>query len=119
MNAHGLHYGTHVLLDEANLILNKDNKIGFVKARGTEDAVLTATNTGAREIKLGKKDDAVRRFISLVDEFYERRVNLYLVSDTPLQSLYTEGSLTFEFQRTQSRLTEMASEEYQQLAHRP
>ena len=90
-----------------------------IKARGTEDAVLTATNTGAREIKLGKKDDAVRRFISLVDEFYERRVNLYLVSDTPLQSLYTEGSLTFEFQRTQSRLTEMASEEYQQLAHRP
>lgn len=90
-----------------------------IKARGTEDAVLTATKTGAREIKLGKKDDAVRRFISLVDEFYERKVNLYLVSETPLESLYTEGSLTFEFQRTQSRLTEMASHEYLQLAHQP
>jgi len=90
-----------------------------IKARGTEDVVLTATKTGAREVKLGKKDDAVRRFISLVDEFYERKVNLYLVSETPLESLYTEGSLTFEFQRTQSRLTEMASHEYLQLAHQP
>ncbi|MEH6358362.1 MAG: cell division protein ZapE [Pseudomonadales bacterium] len=90
-----------------------------IKARGTEEATLTATSTGAREVKLGKKDDAVRRFISLVDEFYERKVNLYLVSETPLESLYTEGSLTFEFQRTQSRLTEMASHEYLQLAHQP
>lgn len=90
-----------------------------IKARGTEDAVLTATKTGAREVKLGKKDDAVRRFISLVDEFYERKVNLYLVSETPLESLYTEGSLIFEFQRTRSRLTEMASHEYLQLAHQP
>jgi len=90
-----------------------------IKARGTEEATLTATSTGAREVKLGKKDDAVRRFISLVDEFYERKVNLYLVSETPLESLYTEGSLTFEFQRTQSRLTEMASQEYLQLAHQP
>jgi len=90
-----------------------------IKARGTEEATLTATTTGAREVMLGRKDDAVRRFISLVDEFYERKVNLYLVSQTPLESLYTEGSLTFEFQRTQSRLTEMASHEYLQLAHQP
>ena len=90
-----------------------------IKARGTEEATLTATKTGAREIKLSKNDDAVRRFISLVDEFYERKVNLYLVSKTPLESLYTEGSLTFEFQRTQSRLTEMASREYLQLTHQP
>jgi len=90
-----------------------------IKARGTEEATLTATTTGAREIILSKNDDAVRRFISLVDEFYERKVNLYLVSETPLESLYTEGSLTFEFQRTQSRLTEMASHEYLQLAHQP
>jgi len=90
-----------------------------IKARGTEEATLTATTTGAREVMLGRKDDAVRRFISLVDEFYERKVNLYLVSQIPLESLYTEGSLTFEFQRTQSRLTEMASHEYLQLAHKP
>jgi cell division protein ZapE len=90
-----------------------------IKARGTEEATLTATTTGAREIQLARKDDAVRRFISLVDEFYERKVNLYLVSKTPLESLYTEGSLTFEFQRTKSRLTEMASQEYLQLAHQP
>ncbi len=90
-----------------------------IKARGTEEATLTATTTGAREVMLGRKDDAVRRFISLVDEFYERKVNLYLVSQIPLESLYTQGSLTFEFQRTQSRLTEMASHEYLQLAHKP
>jgi len=90
-----------------------------IKARGTEEATLAATKTGAREVLLGRNDDAVRRFISLVDEFYERKVNLYLVSQTPLEHLYTEGSLIFEFQRTQSRLTEMASLEYLELAHMP
>jgi len=59
-------------------------------------------------------NDPARRFISLVDELYDRGVNLFLSMEVPLENLYMEGSLIFEFARTYSRLTEMQSLEYQQ-----
>lgn len=64
-----------------------------------------------------QKDDQARRFINLVDEFYDRNVNLILGAEVPLDSLYVEGQLGFEFQRTQSRLLEMQSKEYLGRAH--
>ncbi|GLT18513.1 cell division protein ZapE [Vibrio zhanjiangensis] len=57
-------------------------------------------------------DDAARRFIALVDEFYERNVKLIISAQVALKDLYTEGLLEFEFQRCQSRLIEMQSHEY-------
>ncbi len=60
----------------------------------------------------GKIDDAARRFIALVDEFYERHVKLIISAQVPMDSLYTEGQLEFEFKRCLSRLTEMQSHEY-------
>ncbi len=60
----------------------------------------------------GKIDDAARRFIALVDEFYERHVKLIISAEVPMDSLYTEGQLEFEFKRCLSRLTEMQSHEY-------
>ena len=65
------------------------------------------------------KDDQARRFISLVDEFYDRQVKLVLSAQLPLLELYSEGKLNFEFQRTQSRLLEMQSHEYLARPHRP
>lgn len=64
-------------------------------------------------------DDQVRRFINLVDEFYDRQVKLIISAEKPLESLYSGGRLTFEFQRTQSRLLEMQSHEYLAREHRP
>ena len=58
------------------------------------------------------KEDAARRFISLVDEFYDRRVKLILSADEGIANLYQGQRLSFEFQRTQSRLLEMQSESY-------
>jgi cell division protein ZapE len=65
------------------------------------------------------KDDQARRFINLVDEFYDRNVKLVLAAAKPLLELYAGGRLGFEFQRTVSRLQEMQSYEYLAREHRP
>ena len=68
---------------------------------------------------LGADDDnAARRFVSLIDEFYDRRVNLIITAAAPPDLLYTGERLAFEFQRTASRLHEMQSEAYLAEPHR-
>jgi cell division protein ZapE len=62
-------------------------------------------------------DDQARRFIALVDEFYDRRVKLILSADVNVQDLYQGARLSFEFERTVSRLIEMQSTEYLALPH--
>ncbi|WP_051560526.1 cell division protein ZapE [Marinobacterium jannaschii] len=84
-----------------------------IKARGTEDGSYSVTATGNRQVRLGRSDDATRRFISLIDELYDRRVNLFINAAVPLEQLYSGEHLAFEFERTRSRLIEMASVEYQ------
>ncbi|MGO3346746.1 MAG: cell division protein ZapE [Marinomonas sp.] len=86
-----------------------------IKARGTEDGAIGSGQTGDREVSLGIHDDAVRRFISLVDECYDHQVVLYLGAEVPLSALYLNGTLLFEFRRTYSRLTEMQSLFYQSI----
>lgn len=66
-----------------------------------------------------EKDDQARRFINLVDEFYDRQVKLILSAEKPLAELYSTGKLDFEFQRTVSRLLEMQSREFLARPHRP
>lgn len=68
---------------------------------------------------VGKNDDQARRFIYMVDEFYDRRVKLVLSAASAITALYREGRLEFEFQRTVSRLLEMQSEDYLAQPHRP
>jgi len=62
-------------------------------------------------------ENQARRFIALVDEFYDRRVKLILSAATDVQSLYTGSRLNFEFDRTISRLVEMQSTEYLHAPH--
>jgi cell division protein ZapE len=64
-------------------------------------------------------DDQARRFISLIDEFYDRNVKLVMSAEVPLLELYSGGRLEFEFQRTSSRLQEMQSHEYLSRSHKP
>jgi len=64
-------------------------------------------------------DDQARRFINLVDEFYDRNVKLIISAEAGIPDLYLGGNLSFEFDRTVSRLLEMQSHEYLAREHRP
>lgn len=64
------------------------------------------------------QNDRAKRFITLIDEFYDRRVKLFASAATSPQLIYTGQRLAFEFQRTVSRLLEMRSHEYMQQAHK-
>lgn len=64
-------------------------------------------------------DDQARRFVNLVDEFYDRNVKLVLSAEVKLEELYLKGNLSFEFERTVSRLLEMQSHDYLAKGHMP
>lgn len=62
--------------------------------------------------------DGTRRFIYLVDEFYDRGVKLLLTSEDNIVDIYQGKKLAFEIERTRSRLLEMQSDEYLNSEHR-
>ena len=65
------------------------------------------------------RENEARRFIALVDELYDRNVNLIISATAPPTELYRGERLSFQFERTLSRLIEMQSEEYLAREHRP
>lgn len=67
----------------------------------------------------GDKDDQSRRFVNMIDEFYDRNVKVIISAAAPITELYPGGRLSFEFERTESRLLEMQSQEYLEAPHKP
>lgn len=61
---------------------------------------------------LRELDDEARRFIALVDEFYDRNIQLIIGAVVDIRDLYQGQQLSFEFDRCQSRLIEMQSKCY-------
>jgi len=57
--------------------------------------------------ELQQLDDEARRFIALVDEFYDKGIKLILSAEVDIFELYQGQQLAFEFERCQSRLIEM------------
>jgi cell division protein ZapE len=66
-----------------------------------------------------ESENEARRFIALVDEFYDRAVKLVLSAAAAPDALYRGERLRLEFERTRSRLAEMQSHEYLARPHRP
>ena len=64
-------------------------------------------------------DDPARRFVELVDELYDRRVNVILSAAASPEELYRGVRLSASFERTESRLREFSSAEYLASPHRP
>ena len=62
-------------------------------------------------------NDVCKRFITLIDEFYDRHVKLIVSAAAELDKLYSGKKLAQAFRRTQSRLVEMQTHEYLALAH--
>jgi len=63
--------------------------------------------------------DAVRRFIILIDELYEYRVKLVASAQIGRDKLLTNGRQAWDFRRTASRLAEMGTEHWLGLPHGP
>jgi cell division protein ZapE len=64
-----------------------------------------------------ENSNEARRFIHFIDALYEHGVKFLCSAAVPLQSLYTKGDISFEFERTISRLTEMQSKDYLARGH--
>ncbi len=64
-------------------------------------------------------EDQARRFLALIDEFYERQVKLIVTAQCDFLSIYQGNQLAFEYQRCLSRLQEMQSEDYLHRPHLP
>ncbi len=71
---------------------------------GVEDSY---QRNGVLMAELRHLDDEARRFIALVDELYDRKIELIISADVDIAQLYQGQQLSFEFKRCQSRLFEM------------
>lgn len=70
-------------------------------------------------IPIINSDDEARRFISLIDECYDRKVKIITSAAIEFPKIYTGNKLIEKYKRTVSRLIEMQSKEYLKEAHKP
>jgi cell division protein ZapE len=64
-------------------------------------------------------ENAARRFIAAIDEFYDRGVKIVVSAQAPPAELYRGERLALEFQRAASRLVEMQTHRYLAGQHQP
>lgn len=69
-------------------------------------------------ILASSSESAARRFVALIDEFYDRNVNVIFYAQAPIQELYQGDQLKKPFERTVSRIIEMQADSYLTSAHR-
>ena len=117
-----------ILKREINIIKSTEGTIWFdfkdicSSPRSSADFIELAKefhNILISNIPVIKSDDQARRFISLIDECYDRRVKVIISSETDFPNLYSNNKLLEKYKRTVSRLIEMQSREYLKAPHKP
>ncbi len=109
-----------LLADSFDILILSDvvqlgGKVEHIKqVKGIEDGDTNYLISPASDIEIGNLDDCARRFIALVDEFYDRNKLIVVSSGIPMLELYQGGRVASQFARTYSRLTEMQSTNYQE-----
>ena len=63
------------------------------------------------------RDDHTKRFMTLIDELYDRNVKLIISAEVEPEDLYSGSRLMKSFNRTISRLQEMGTKEYLSKQH--
>lgn len=71
-------------------------------------AYATVFITGIPKLKVHQRNET-RRFILMIDTFYDARIRVVLLADAALDSIFPKNQHAFESQRTVSRLKEMHS----------
>ena len=84
---------------------------------GAADYIAVASNFGTVFVEdipqmTAQQRNEAKRFITLIDALYDRRIRLVASAATEPEELYPEGPHRFEFDRTISRLNEMRSAGY-------
>ncbi len=64
------------------------------------------------EVLDDNRNDEARRLVNLIDELYDRQINLLVSAQAAPEALYTGARLSFEFVRAVSRLREMQTRDY-------
>jgi cell division protein ZapE len=104
-----------LMIDFVELCGGPRSQLDYMEISRIYHTVLLANVT-----QMGKDcDDMARRFIAMVDEFYERNVTLIISAEVEMTALYNSGRLVFEFRRCLSRLQEMQSHDYLAREHLP
>ncbi len=98
----------------SELCMKPRSPADFIQISNVYNTVLVSNVPNLNDVL----SEGTRRFIYLVDEFYDRGVKLLLTSEAGIIDLYSGEKLAFEIERTRSRLLEMQSDEYLQSAHR-
>ncbi|WP_273637014.1 cell division protein ZapE [Moraxella catarrhalis] len=105
---------TMLLADFRALCMQPRSVADFIEIANDFDTVMVDNVPALNDTLM----DPTRRFIYLVDEFYDRRVKLLIRAEQSILTLYQGEKLAFEIERTRSRLLEMQSEEYLAEEHR-
>ena len=98
----------------SELCMKPRSPADFIEIANTYNTVLVSNVPDLNDYL----SEGTRRFIYLVDEFYDRGVKLLLTSHASIIEIYSGDKLAFEIERTRSRLLEMQSDDYLQSAHR-
>jgi cell division protein ZapE len=80
----------------------------YLKISDEFDTVIIA---GVPRMGPDRRNEA-RRFMTMIDAFYDCKVQTVIGADATPEQLYPSGDGSFEFQRTVSRMIEMQSEHY-------